>query len=119
MTKLLCVVLFSSLLLATLAGASSSSLTSSLIRHQVQVLGRKGRELGQFGYHHQHQSKHMQQPEEVAMEVKTPAETKTGWTADQGDDAKEGLIYSADYSGVAMHAGSPPTPKPKHKHPKP
>ena len=54
------------------------------------------------------------------MEVKKPAETTAGWTAvDHGDDAKEGLIYSADYSGVAMHAGSPPTPKPKHRHPKP
>jgi hypothetical protein len=63
MTKLLCVVLVSSLLLATLAGASSSSLMPSLGRHQAQVLGRKGRDLGQLGYHHQHQTKHMQQHE--------------------------------------------------------
>ena len=59
MTKLLCVVLASSLLLATVAGASSSSVMPSLGRHQAQVLGRKGRELGQY----QHQSSHMQQPE--------------------------------------------------------
>lgn len=58
--------------------------------------------------------------QEVAMEVKKTEEQATaGWTADQGEDAKAGLIYSADYSGVAMHAGSPPTTKPKHKHPKP
>ncbi|PAN40540.1 hypothetical protein PAHAL_7G323100 [Panicum hallii] len=119
MTKLLCVVLVSSLLLATLAGASSSSLMPSLGRHQAQVLGRKGRDLGQLGYHHQHQTKHMQQHEGMAMEVEKPAETTAGWTVDHGDDAKDGLIYSADYSGVAMHAGSPPTPKPKHRHPKP
>jgi len=53
------------------------------------------------------------------MEVKKPAETTARWTVDHGEDAKEGLIYSADYSGVAMHAGSPPTPKPKHRHPEP
>ncbi|KAG2575359.1 uncharacterized protein LOC120642050 [Panicum virgatum] len=87
----------------------------SLGRHQAQVLGRKGRELGQY----QHQSSHMQQPQEVAMEVKKPAETTARWTVDHGEDAKEGLIYSADYSGVAMHAGTPPTPKPKHRHPEP
>jgi hypothetical protein len=53
------------------------------------------------------------------MEVKKPKEeeAKAGWTADQGEDAEAGLIYSADYSGVAMHAGSPPTAKPKHRHP--
>uniref|UniRef100_A0A0A9PLF6 Uncharacterized protein n=1 Tax=Arundo donax TaxID=35708 RepID=A0A0A9PLF6_ARUDO len=116
MKKLLCVVLaVSSLLLVTLAGASSPSLASSLSRQQqAQVLGRKGRELGQLGYHYQHEGKHMQEREEVAMEVKKPVETKAGWT-DQSGGAKEGLIYSADYEGVAMHAGSPP----KHKHPKP
>lgn len=47
------------------------------------------------------------------MEVKKPE--KALWTG-QGEDGKEkGVIYSADYEGVAMHAGSPP----KHKHPKP
>jgi hypothetical protein len=52
------------------------------------------------------------------VEVKKPTETKAGWTVDnKGDDAEEGLIYSADYSAVAMHAGSPP--KPKHRHPEP
>lgn len=56
--------------------------------------------------------------QEVAVEVKKPTETKAGWTVDnKGDDAEEGLIYSADYSAVAMHAGSPP--KPKHRHPEP
>ncbi|XP_062183774.1 uncharacterized protein LOC133887808 isoform X2 [Phragmites australis] len=114
MKKLLCLVLVSSLLLVTLAGAASYPLPSPLSRQQAQVLGRKGRELGQLGYHYQHEGKQKQQPEEAAMEVKKSAETKAGW-ADQGVDAKEGLIYSADYSGVAMHAGSPP----KHKHSKP
>uniref|UniRef100_A0A0A9FM03 Uncharacterized protein n=1 Tax=Arundo donax TaxID=35708 RepID=A0A0A9FM03_ARUDO len=114
MNKLLCVALVSILLLVTLAGAASSSLASSLSRQQAQVLGRKGRELGQLGYRYQHEGKHKQQPEEVAMEAKKPAETKASWT-NQGEDAKEALIYSADYSAVAMHAGSPP----KHKHPKP
>ncbi|CAL5029543.1 unnamed protein product [Urochloa decumbens] len=113
MKKLLCAVLVSSLLLSTLAGAASSPLTSSLDRHQAQVLGLKGRG------HYQHLSRNMQQqqPEEVTVEVKKPTETTTGgWTVDKGeDDAEEGLIYSADYSAVAMHAGSPP----KHKHPKP
>ncbi|CAL5014392.1 unnamed protein product [Urochloa decumbens] len=111
MKKLLCAVLVSSLLLSTLAGAASSPLTSSLGRHQAQVLGRKGRG------HYQHLSRNMQQqPEEVTVEVKKPSETTTaGWTVDKGEDAEEGLIYSADYSAVAMHAGSPP----KHKHPKP
>ncbi|CAN6229893.1 unnamed protein product [Urochloa humidicola] len=111
MKKLLCVVLVSSLLLATLAGASSSPLTSSLGGHQEQVLGRKGRG------HYQHLSRNIQQqPEEVAVEVKKPTETTTaGWTVEKGEDAEEGPIYSADYSAVAMHAGSPP----KHKHPKP
>jgi len=54
------------------------------------------------------------------MEVKKleeDAEAKARWTADKGEDAEAGLIYSADYSGVAMHAGSPPTAKPKHRHP--
>ena len=58
--------------------------------------------------------------QEVAMEVKKPEEdeeAKARWTADKGEDAEAGLIYSADYSGVAMHAGSPPTAKPKHRHP--
>ncbi|CAN6277212.1 unnamed protein product [Urochloa humidicola] len=111
MKKLLCVVLVSSLLLATLAGASSSPLTSSLGRHQAQVLGRKGRG------HYQHLSRNMQQqPEEVAVEVKKLETTTVRWTVDKGEeDAEEGLIYSADYSAVAMHAGSPQ----KHKHPKP
>ncbi|XP_062226998.1 uncharacterized protein LOC133925160 [Phragmites australis] len=113
MKKIFCVALVSSLLLVTFAGASSS-LTSSLSRPQEKVLGRKGRELDQLGYHYQHEGKHMQQTEGVAMEVKKPAETKAGWT-DQGEDAKEGLIYSADYSGVAMHAGS----SPRHKNSKP
>nr|CAB3486036.1 unnamed protein product [Digitaria exilis] len=113
MKKLLCVVLVSSLLLATLAGASSSSLTSSLSRDQAQVLGRKGRD-----HYHPQISKNMQQPEEVlAVEVKKSTETKAGLAVDNGEDAEEGLIDSADYSSVAMHAGSPP--KPKHKHPKP
>lgn len=59
------------------------------------------------------------------MEVKQPEEeeeeetAKVRWTAGQGADAETGLIYSADYSGVAMHAGSPPTTKPKHRHPRP
>lgn len=70
----------------------------------------------------------MQQPEEAAAtEVKQPEEkeeeeeeeAKVRWTAGQGADAEPGLIYSADYSGVAMHAGSPPTTKPKHRHPRP
>ncbi|KAG0527895.1 hypothetical protein BDA96_06G272800 [Sorghum bicolor] len=122
--KASCVVLVSILLLATLAAAdaSSSSPPSSLGRHPALVLGRKGRELGQSsGYNYQHQSKHLLKSEEVAMEVKKPKEeeeeAKAGWTADQGEDAEAGLIYSADYSGVAMHAGSPPTAKPKHRHP--
>ncbi|KAJ1273274.1 hypothetical protein BS78_06G267200 [Paspalum vaginatum] len=122
MTKIFCAVLVSSLLLASLAGASSSSTSSSLgRRHQALVLGRKGRELGELGHHYrQYQSEHMQQPEVVAMEVEKPVETtNAGWRADQGEDAEAGLIYSADYSGVAMHAGSPPTTKPKHQHPKP
>ncbi|KAL6651888.1 hypothetical protein ACP70R_010813 [Stipagrostis hirtigluma subsp. patula] len=116
MGKLLCVVLLylsSHLLLVTLGGASSP-LTPAISRQKAQVLGRKGRELGQLGYQYQHDRKHMQQPEGAAMEVKKPAEMKAGWM-DQGEDAKEGLIYSADYSTVAMHASSPP----KHKHPKP
>ncbi|CAD6259213.1 unnamed protein product [Miscanthus lutarioriparius] len=123
MMKASCVVLVSSLLLATLAvaGASSSSPRSFLGRHPELVLGRKGRELSQSsGYHYQHQSKHMEQHEEVAMEVKKPEEdeeAKARWTADKGEDAEAGLIYSADYSSVAMHAGSPPTAKPKHRHP--
>ncbi|KAF8660296.1 hypothetical protein HU200_057865 [Digitaria exilis] len=122
MKKLLCVVLVSSLLLATLAGASSSSLTSSLSRDQAQVLGRKGRD-----HYHPQISKNMQQPETIyccvhdqevlAVEVKKSTETKAGLAVDNGEDAEEGLIDSADYSSVAMHAGSPP--KPKHKHPKP
>ncbi|WVZ87504.1 hypothetical protein U9M48_034133 [Paspalum notatum var. saurae] len=122
MTKIFCAVLVSSLLLATLAGASSSSVSPSLGRHhQALVLGRKVRELGELGHQYQrYQSEHKQQPEEVAMEAKKPVETiNAGWAADQGEDAKAGLIYSADYSGVAMHAGSPPTTRPKHKHPKP
>jgi hypothetical protein len=51
------------------------------------------------------------------MEVKRPAEKKAGWTGQgEGEDGKEKEpIYSADYEGVAMHAGSPP----KRKHPKP
>jgi len=66
MMKASCVVLVSSLLLATLAvaGASSSSPRSFLGRHPELVLGRKGRELSQSsGYHYQHQSKHMEQHE--------------------------------------------------------
>ena len=62
MKKIFCVALVSSLLLVTLAGASSS-LTSSLSRPQEKVLGRKGRELDQLGYHYQHEGKHMQQTE--------------------------------------------------------
>jgi hypothetical protein len=54
--------------------------------------------------------------QEVVMEVKKPVENKAGWTGQGEVDGKEkGLIYSADYEGVVMHAGSPP----KHKHPKP
>ncbi|CAN6241229.1 unnamed protein product [Urochloa humidicola] len=110
MKKLLCVVLISSLLLATLADASSAPPTSSVGGHQEQVLGRKGRG------HYQHLSRNMQQQPEEAVEVKKPETTMTaGWTMDKGEDAEEGPIYSADYSAVAMHAGSPP----KHKHPKP
>ncbi|TVU16425.1 hypothetical protein EJB05_39987, partial [Eragrostis curvula] len=152
MKKLLCVVLVASLLLDTLAGASSSPpLASSLSRQQAQVLGRKGRELGQLAYQHEQNSENSEissyvRPQElvdfpfhylrkerskctgryldgssfvavqeVVMEVKKPAEKKAAWT-DHGDDGKEkGLIYNADYEGVAMHAGPPP----KHKHPKP
>jgi len=58
--------------------------------------------------------------QEVAMEVKKPdghEEAKAQWTANKGEDAEAGLIYSVDYSGVAMHAASPPTAKPKHRHP--
>ncbi|KAL6844448.1 hypothetical protein ACP4OV_026121 [Aristida adscensionis] len=114
MGKLLCVVLLSSLLLlATLVSASSSP-KSSLSKQHAQVLGRKGRELGQMGHHYHHEDNHMQQTEGVALGVKKPAETKEDWTG-QGEDSKEGLIYSSDYSAVAMHAGSPP----KRKHPKP
>lgn len=52
------------------------------------------------------------------MEVKIPEEEATARrTADQSGDAEAGLIYSADYSSVAMHAASPPTAKPKHRHP--
>lgn len=63
MMKLSCVLLVSSLLVATLAAASSSSPPYSVGKHPgwLLVLGRKGRELGQSsGYHYQHQSK---QPE--------------------------------------------------------
>ncbi|NP_001142878.2 uncharacterized protein LOC100275283 precursor [Zea mays] len=121
MMKPSCVLLLSSLLVATLAATSSSSPPYSVGKHPgwLLVLGRKGRELGQSsGYHYyQHQSK---QPElqGVAMEVKKPEEEATARrTADQSGDAETGLIYSADYSSVAMHAASPPTAKPKHRHP--
>jgi hypothetical protein len=54
--------------------------------------------------------------QEVVMEVKKPVENKAGWTGQGEVDGKEkGPIYSADYEGVVMHAGSPP----KRKHPKP
>jgi hypothetical protein len=54
--------------------------------------------------------------QEVVMEVKKPVENKAGWAGQGEVDGKEkGPIYSADYEGVVMHAGSPP----KHKHPKP
>lgn len=50
----------------------------------------------------------------MVVEVSKPAEE--AGRMDQGENGKEkGLIYSVDYKGVAMHAGSPP----KHKHPKP
>jgi hypothetical protein len=50
------------------------------------------------------------------MEVKKPAEKKASWTGQGEVDGKEKEpIYSLDYEGVAMHAGSPP----KRKHPKP
>jgi hypothetical protein len=63
-------------------------------------------------------SVHGVQLQGVAMEVKIPEEEATARrTADQSGDAEAGLIYSADYSSVAMHAASPPTAKPKHRHP--
>ncbi|ONM12711.1 hypothetical protein ZEAMMB73_Zm00001d001989 [Zea mays] len=173
MMKPSCVLLLSSLLVATLAATSSSSPPYSVGKHPgwLLVLGRKGRELGQSsGYHYyQHQSKqpevssyslsyisprtcstfiplsahqrlnhepegsiqhnvqtenltqlsvHGVQLQGVAMEVKKPEEEATARrTADQSGDAETGLIYSADYSSVAMHAASPPTAKPKHRHP--
>uniref|UniRef100_A0A0D9WAM4 Uncharacterized protein n=1 Tax=Leersia perrieri TaxID=77586 RepID=A0A0D9WAM4_9ORYZ len=114
--KLLCLVFVSVLLLANLAYASSSSPSSSLSRQKgqvTQVLGRRGREL--TVYRHE-AGKQKEQHEVVAMEVrtkKTAAETKAGWV-NEDEGAREGLIDSADYSGVVMHSPSPP----KHRHPK-
>uniref|UniRef100_A0A0E0PF51 Uncharacterized protein n=1 Tax=Oryza rufipogon TaxID=4529 RepID=A0A0E0PF51_ORYRU len=119
--KLLCLVFVSGVLvLANLADVSSAA-ASSLSRQQDQVarvLGRRGRELigeGLSGYQYRHEGKHKEQHEVVAMEATTKetAETKAGWV-DDDEGAREGLIDSADYSGVAMHSPSPP----KRKHPK-
>ncbi|XP_015692094.1 uncharacterized protein LOC107304128 [Oryza brachyantha] len=109
------------LLLTSLADASS---TSTLGRQQVQatrVLGRRGRELkgeGLLGHPYRHEADHKQQQhEEVAMETtttRTAATSTAGWADEDEGEREEGLIESADYSGVAMHSPSPP----KRKHPK-
>ena len=55
------------------------------------------------------------------MEVKKTAQRKDGGTDDDEDEdaATEGLISSADYSGVAMHTHSSPPAHKNRKHPKP
>jgi hypothetical protein len=57
------------------------------------------------------------------MEVKRAAVRESGWRKEDEDaadaDATEGLIYSADYSGVAMHRRSSPPAHKNKKHPKP
>ncbi|CAM0902140.1 unnamed protein product [Alopecurus aequalis] len=126
MEKLLTVVFVSSLLLlATLAddASSRSSLHSSL--DSGHVLGRKGgeeRELLRY-HHYRPEGRLKEQHEVAAMEMKNSSERKDGGTDEEDEDTgaagTEGLISSADYSGVAMHDhGSPPAHRNK-KHPKP
>ncbi|KAF7011581.1 hypothetical protein CFC21_025866 [Triticum aestivum] len=121
MEKLLAVVCVSSLLLAALAddASSRSSLQyPSLDSLQGRVLGRKGREEPAH-HHYRREGEHEQHHEVVPMGVESAEERKkAGWRNEDEDAvATEGLISSADYSGVAMHGHSS---LPAHKkHPKP
>ncbi|XP_037474763.1 uncharacterized protein LOC125540065 [Triticum urartu] len=122
MEKLLTVVCVSSLLLATLADDASSR---SSLQHpspdslQGRVLGRRGREEPAHHHHYRREGDHEEQHEVVPMGVESVEERrKAGWrNEDEEAVATEGLISSADYSGVAMHGHSSP---PAHKkHPRP
>ncbi|KAM3390422.1 hypothetical protein ACQJBY_012175 [Aegilops geniculata] len=122
MEKLLTVVCVSSLLLATLAdnASSRSSLQHpSLDRLQDRVLGRKGGAELAYHHHYRREGEHEEQHEVVPMGVESAEERKkAGWRNEDEDAvAAEGLISSADYSGVTLHGHSSP---PAHKkHPKP
>ncbi|KAF7038342.1 hypothetical protein CFC21_048539 [Triticum aestivum] len=121
MEKLLTVVCVSSLLLATLAddASSRSSLQHpSLDGLQGRVLGRKGREEPAH-HHYRREGEHEEQHEVVPMGAESGEERKKGSWRNEDEEAvaAEGLISSADYSGVAMHGHSSP---PAHKkHPRP
>jgi hypothetical protein len=54
----------------------------------------------------------------ASIEVKRAAVREDGWRKED-EDATEGLISSADYSGVAMHGRSSPPAHKNKKHPKP
>ncbi|SPT20341.1 unnamed protein product [Triticum aestivum] len=118
MEKLLTVVCVSSLLLATLADDASSRSSlhhPSLGSLQDRVLGRKGGAEPAHHHHYRREGEH----EVVPMGVESAEERKkASWrNEDEEAVAAEGLISSADYSGVAMHGHSSP---PAHKkHPKP
>ncbi|KAM3370848.1 hypothetical protein ACQJBY_018279 [Aegilops geniculata] len=122
MEKLLTVVCVSSLLLAALAddASSRSSLQHpSLGRLQDRVLGRKGGAEPAHHHHYRREGEHEEQHEVVPMEAERAEERKKrSWRSEDEDAvATEGLISSADYSGVAMHGHSSP---PAHKkHPRP
>lgn len=114
--KLPCVLvlLASSLVLAaTLADAASSSVHPSLNSKQAQVLlGRKGRGESDLPGYHRYRREGKEQHEVASMEVKKGAGLRD---AAKEEEEEEGLIHSADYSGVTMHSRSPPA---HHKHPK-
>ncbi|XP_020164631.2 uncharacterized protein [Aegilops tauschii subsp. strangulata] len=122
MEKLLTVVCVSSLLLATLAddASSRSSLQHpSLDSLQDRVLGRKGGEEVAHHHHYRREGEHGEQHEVVPMGAESGEERKKGSWRNEDEEAvaAEGLISSADYSGVAMHGHSSP---PAHKkHPRP
>ncbi|KAE8793101.1 hypothetical protein D1007_32311 [Hordeum vulgare] len=125
MEKLLTVVCVSSLLLATLAddASSRSSLQHpSLDSLHDRVLGRKGREEAAY-HHYRREDEHEEQHEVVPMEAMGAEERKKGsWRKEDEEEdpvATEGLISSADYSGVAMHGHSSPPAHKNKKHPKP